>query len=235
MPTELHSLKGISSMATRLLLAQLAELYERDTGRRVAFESVGGVDAEKRILGGEPFDIVLLASDAMERLAAAGKIDRASLTGVVTSSIAVAVRPGAPAPDVRDERSIRDAVLNARAVGYSTGPSGKYILRLLEKWGVPTGDGATSPRPVQARPGVPVGSLVASGEVDIGFQQISELLHVDGIHLLGLLPDSIQKTTTFSAALGSAVRDRETAQAFLAFLVSPAANPTKIANGMAAG
>jgi molybdate transport system substrate-binding protein len=235
MPAELQSLKGISSMATRLLLAQLAELYERDTGQRVEFTSVGGVDAEKRVMGGELFDIVMLASDAMERLAASGKIDRDSLTGVVTSSIAVAVRPGMPAPDIHDENSIRDAVLNARAVGYSTGPSGRYILRLLEKWGVPTGDGAASPRPVQARPGIPVGSLVASGEVDIGFQQLSELLHVDGINLLGPLPDPIQMTTTFSAAMGSAARDRQATKAFLAFLVSPAANPTKAANGMAAG
>jgi len=107
-------------------------------------------------------------------------------------------------------------------------------MGLLEKWGVSGGDGTTGPRLVEARPGVPVGSLVASGEVDMGFQQISELMNVEGINLLGLLPDSIQKTTTFSAAMGSAMRNREATQAFLAFLVSPAAEPAKAANGMTA-
>ncbi|HEX2520062.1 MAG TPA: substrate-binding domain-containing protein [Castellaniella sp.] len=221
-------------MATRQLLAQLTGQYERDTGQRVTFESVGGVTAEKRILGGEPFDVIMLASGAMERLAAAGKIDRDSLVGVVNSSIAVAMKIGTTAPDIRDERSIRDAAKHARAIGYSTGPSGKYILGLLEKWGVAAGDGVTSPRLVEARPGVPVGSLVASGEVDIGFQQISELMNVEGINLLGLLPDSIQKTTTFSAAMGSAMHNPEATQVFLKFLVSPAADPAKAANGMTA-
>lgn len=234
MSTEQITLKGISSMATRQLLAQLTEQYERDTGQRVAFESVGGVNAEKRILGGEEFDVIMLASGAMERLAAAGKIDRDSLVGVVNSSIAVAMKVGTAAPDIRDERSIRDAAKHARAIGYSTGPSGKYILGLLQKWGITAGDGVTGPRLVEARPGVPVGSLVASGEVDIGFQQISELMNVEGINLLGLLPDSIQKTTTFSAAMGSAMRNREATQAFLKFLVSPAADPAKAAHGMTA-
>jgi molybdate transport system substrate-binding protein len=234
MSTEHTTLKGISSMATRQLLAQLTEQYERETGQRVVFESVGGVTAEKRILAGEPFDVVMLAAGAMERLAAADKIDRSSLRGVVNSSIAVAMKVGATAPDIRDERSIREAATRARAIGYSTGPSGKYIMGLLEKWGVSGGDGITGPRLVEARPGVPVGSLVASGEVDMGFQQISELMNVEGINLLGLLPDSIQKTTTFSAAMGSAMGNREATQAFLAFLVSPAAEPAKAANGMTA-
>ena len=221
-------------MATRSLLGQLTGQYERDTGQRVGFEAIGGVDAAKRVLNDEPFDLVLLAADAMERLAAAGKINRGSLVGVANSPIAAAVKAGAPAPDINDENSIRDAVRNARAIGYSTGPSGGYILRLLEKWGVPAQDGADEPRLVQARPGIPVGSLITSGEVDIGFQQMSELLHVDGIDLLGPLPGSIQSITTFSAAMGSAVRNRQAAQAFLAFLVSPAADPAKVANGMTA-
>jgi molybdate transport system substrate-binding protein len=232
MSIEHQTLTGISSMATRSLLAQLIEQYGRDTGQRVEFEAVGGVDAAKRVLDGEPFDLVLLAADAMERLAVAGKIDRDSLVGVVNSPIAVAVQAGAPAPGIGDEGSIRDAVRGARAIGYSTGPSGKYVLRLLEKWGIPAENGV--PRLVQARPGIPVGSLIASGEVDIGFQQMSELLHVEGITLLGPLPDSIQSTTTFSAATSLAARNPRAAQAFLSFLTSAAANPAKVANGMTA-
>lgn len=234
MSTEHTVLKGISSMATRRLLAQLTDQYERATGQRVLFESVGGVTAEQRILDGEPFDIIMLAAGAMKRLLDAGQIDRDSLIGVANSSIAVAMRIGLTAPDIRDENAIREAAKNAQAIGYSTGPSGQYILGLLKKWGVSCSVGTTSPRLVEARPGVPVGSLVASGEVDIGFQQISELMNVEGINLLGLLPDSIQKTTTFSAAMGPATHNRDATQAFLAFLVSAAAEAAKVANGMTA-
>ncbi|HEX7385649.1 MAG TPA: substrate-binding domain-containing protein [Castellaniella sp.] len=234
MSTEPETLKGISSMATQHLLAQLADQYVHEHPVRVQIESVGGVKAEKRVLEDEPFDFVILASGAMERLAAAGKIDRDSLVGVVSSSIAVATRLGLAAPDVHSEDSIRDAVRNARTVGYSTGPSGQYILRLLEKWGIPTGSDARQPQMVEARPGVPVGSLVASGEVDIGFQQISELIDVEGINLLGLLPDPIQKTTVFSAAIASSSHRQEATRAFLRFLVSPATEPAKKAHGMSA-
>lgn len=223
-------------MATRPLLAQLTEQYGRAAGQAIAFEAVGGVNAEKRILGGEPFDLIMLAADAMDRLAAAGKIDRDSLVGVVNSSIAVAVKTGSPGFDAGDVQAVRDAVRRARAVGYSTGPSGRYILQLLGTWGIPGdgGDSSAGPHLMQARPGVPVGSLVASGEVDIGFQQVSELMHVDGIRVLGLLPEPIQKTTTFSAAMGSSVRNRAAARAFLDFLISPEAEPAKVANGMTA-
>lgn len=232
MSTEPGTLTGIASMATRALLAQLTGQYGRRTGRRVEFEATGGVQAARRVLDGEPFDLVLLAADAMERLATAGKVTRDSLVDVARSPIAVATGAGAQVLRIDDEGSIRDAVRNARAVGYSTGPSGAHVLRLLEKWGVRADSGASAPRLVQARPGIPVGSLIASGEIDIGFQQMSELLHVDGITLLGPLPDPIQSITVFSAAMGSAARDREAALDFLAFLGSPAAGPAKTANGM---
>ncbi len=166
MPTKARALKGISSMATRLLLAQLTEQYERESGQAVAIESVGGVKASQRVLDGEQFDLVVLAADAMAQLADAGKIDRGTLVGVVSSPIAAAARTGFAAPDMGNEQAIRDAVRGAQAIGYSTGPSGTYILSLLARWGLSTGADASAPRLVQARPGVPVGSLVASGEVE---------------------------------------------------------------------
>ena len=221
-------LTGISSMATRGLLADLTALYERETQQRVAIESVGGVEAAKRVENGEAFDLVMLASDAMARLADAGHIARDSLVDVVRSSIAVAVKAGAAAPDISSEAGLRDAVLRAKSVGYSTGPSGAHVLRLLQRWGV-SGD---EPRVIQAKPGVPVGSLIASGEVEIGFQQLSELMHVEGIAVLGTLPSTIASVTVFSAAIASTCANSAVARSFLAFIASDKAASLARRHGM---
>lgn len=221
-------------MATRPLLARLVAQYERETARHVKFESVGGVAAAKRVVDGEAFDIVLLASDAMERLAQEGRIDKGSLVNVVRSSIAIAMKTGVSPPDIGSESALRDAVLKVRTVGYSTGPSGTHVLKVLERWGISADVSASEgkPRLVQAPPGVPVGSLIASGEVDIGFQQISELVGLEGVTLMGPLPDEIQSVTTFSAALCTASRNRAAVQAFLTFITSPAVAKAKNDSGM---
>ncbi|CAD6513417.1 substrate-binding domain-containing protein [Paraburkholderia sabiae] len=223
-------LKVVSSMATRQLLADLVEAYRRATGEQVEVESMGGVEAARRVLEGEPYDVVVLASDAIERLAAAGRVDPHSRVDLVRSGIAVAVKAGAALPAIGSGAAVRRAVTNARAVGYSTGPSGTYLLKLFEGWGI--GADSSMPRIVQAPPGVPVGSLVASGEVDIGFQQLSELMHVDGISVVGLLPPDIQSTTIFSAAICGTTQRRDDARALIAFLASPAAHDAKLGYGM---
>lgn len=227
------TLTCISSMATRNLLNALASAYQTTSAWRVEIESVGGVEAAKRVLDGEAFDIVILASDAMLSLADAGRIERGSLVEVVRSSMAVAVKAGAPAPDVSSEAGLRDAVLCAHAVGYSTGPSGAHVLRLLKRWGVTDGeDEARRPRLVQARPGMPVGSLIARGDVDIGFQQLSELKDIEGITLLWPLPSPVESTTVFSAAITSGCTSPEAAKAYLAYITSPDNAGTKRIHGM---
>ncbi|MCS7100142.1 MAG: substrate-binding domain-containing protein, partial [Burkholderiaceae bacterium] len=129
------SLSGISSMATRHLLAELAQTYRAERGVPVRIESVGGVDAARRVAAGEPFDFAVLASDAIDRLIAAGHLVPASRTDVVRSPVAVAVRSGAARPDIGSEAALRATVLAARAIGYSTGPSGNGLLALFERWG----------------------------------------------------------------------------------------------------
>jgi molybdate transport system substrate-binding protein len=220
---------GISSMATRQLLAELVASYERRTGQAVAIESVGGVDAARRVKDGEVFDIVVLAANAIERLVAAGCVDAASRVGVARSGIAVAVAAGQTHPDIATEAALREAVLGARSIGYSTGPSGTYVLKLFERWRVAE---QIAPRIVKAPPGVPVGALVARGEAALGFQQLSELIHVPGIDVLGELPAAIQSTTIFTAAICTVARQREAAQALLAFLASREADGAKLQNGM---
>jgi molybdate transport system substrate-binding protein len=222
-------LTGISSMATRNVLTELAGAYERSSGQRVVIESVGGVAAVQRIQDGESFDIVVLADDAINRLAAAGRVQRGSRIGMARSGIALAVTAGALRPEIGDEASVRDAVLAARGIGYSTGPSGSYLTRLFERWGIAE---TIAPRMVQAPPGVPVGALVARGDVELGFQQLSELMHLPGIDVIGLLPPDIQLITVFSAAICTVSTQIEAAKALLAFLASPEADSVKLAHGM---
>ena len=223
------NITGISSMATRRVLAELAGAYLQRSGVAVAFESVGGVDAAKRVQAGEPFDVVVLAADAIDKLVAAGRVVAGSRTDLVRSGVAIAVREGSARPDIGSEEALRSAVLSARTLGYSTGPSGVALTKLFERWGIAD---TVRDRIVQAPPGVPVGRLVAGGEVELGFQQLSELMHLPGIDVLGPMPPGSEIATTFSAGLCATAVQPEAVRALLAFMRSPAAVDTKRRHGM---
>ncbi|MEX3924798.1 substrate-binding domain-containing protein [Paraburkholderia sp. BR10936] len=215
-------------MATRLLLADLAEQYERETGQRLTVAAIGGVEAARRVQAGAAFDFAVLASAAIDRLAAGGHLVGAR-TDVVHSGMAAAVAAGAAHPDIGTEDALRETMLRAARIGYSTGPSGDHLLRLVERWGVAE---TLRPRLVMARPGVPVASLIAAGEVEIGFQQLSELKDVPGVEVIGPLPAGAQLVTVFSAAICAVSQQRQAAADFLAFLGSARAEATKRAFGM---
>lgn len=221
-------LSGLSSMAAKHVLAELAPDYARTAGTQVSVESVAGVEAAKRVEAGEPFDFVVLAADAIDRLE---RVVAGSRVDVATSGVAIAVAANAPVPAIASEFEVRDAVMKARSIGFSTGPSGAHLMRLFQRWGIAE---AIGPRLVQAAPGVPVGKLIANGGVEIGFQQFSELIHLPGIRVVGPLPDAIQSITTFSGAVCSISRQPDAARAWLSFLASPEATPAKVRNGMKA-
>ena len=223
------AIRGISSMATRQVLGELAAVCEQRVGSPVQFESVGGVDAAKRVQAGEPFDVVVLASDAIDKLVAGRAITRGSKVDLVHSRVAVAVRAGAARPDIASEEALRRAVLGAASIGYSTGPSGTALMRLFERWGIAA---EVQQRLVQAPPGVPVGTLVARGGVALGFQQLSELIHLEGIDVLGTLPPPIQIVTTFSGAVCAASKQAEAVRRMLDFMASPEAAGAKRRHGM---
>lgn len=222
-------LRGLSSMATRLVLADLADAWRAAGGGPVAIESIGGVDAAKRVEAGEALDVVILASDAIDRLLAAGHLLPGSRVDLVRSGVGVAVPADAPAPDIGSEAAVRAAVLAARRIGYSTGPSGQALARLFERWRIAD---TVRERLVVPPPGVPVGALLARGEIDLGFQQLSELIHVQGIRLLGTLPPDIAIVTVFSGAVARTSAHPDAARAWLAFMASPAAEPAKRRQGM---
>jgi len=220
---------GISSMATRQVLAELVDAYQQHAGQRVAIESVGGVDAAKRVAAGEAFDVVILASDAIDKLIAAGHVLAGSKVDLVHSGVAVAVRKGAPQPDISSEDAVRQAILTARNISYSTGPSGVALAKLFERWGVAE---TIKDRIVSPPPGIPVGSLVAKGEVALGFQQLSEMLNLEGLSVLGPLPPAIQITTTFSAGICATSQQADAVRAMLTYMASPAAAEAKRRQGM---
>jgi molybdate transport system substrate-binding protein len=223
------TIKGISSMATRQLLTELVADYKKSAMIDITIESVGGVDAAKRVQSGEAFDVVILASDAIDKLIVAGHIDPSSKVNLVNSGVAVAVKSGSIVPDITSEAAVKSAVLAAKTISYSTGPSGVALAKLFERWGIAE---QIASRIVQAPPGVPVGSLVAKGEVELGFQQLSELIHLDGISIVGLLPPEIQITTTFSAGICTAAIQADAVKAMLAYMASPAASAAKLRQGM---
>ncbi len=215
-------------MAGRKLLAELIAKFEATSEHRVSLESVGGVDAAKRVRAGEPLDVVVLAREVIDELIRAGRIAPGSRVDIWVSAIGVAVRAGAARPDISSAEGVKAAVLAARAVGYSTGPSGQYLAKLFASW---DSDGRLKDRITVAPPGVPVGSLVARGDIELAFQQLSEL-GGEGVDVVGPLPPDVQMLTTFSGGVALSSAQPDAARELLAFLGSPALRGIKQAHGM---
>ena len=220
-------------MATRKLLQELIGRFESSSASSqavpVVLESVGGVDAAKRVRAGEAFDVVVLAKDAIADLIATGGLLADGQVDVVDSAVAVAVRSGTAHPDISSVEALKRAVLDARTIGYSTGPSGVQLAKLFDAWGITE---ALTGRITVAPPGIPVGTLVARGDVALGFQQLSELVGVDGIDVIGTLPPAVAITTTFSGAVARTATHADLARELLQFMGTPAVADVKRRHGM---
>lgn len=244
------TLKAISSMATKAVLARLAADFAAATGIAVQVESVGGVDAAKRVAhqaaSGEVFDVVLLGSDAIDTLITAGhlaapRVDwvRSPVAVAAAVSVPTQAHTGAALPDISSEAALKAAVQAAPSIGYSTGPSGVYLEKLFARWGMAE---QVAAKLITPPPGTPVAAHIASGQVALGFQQRSELLPEaakGSITLLGNLSADVAYITTFSGALPVAAdetaldSDRyQAAQQFLAYLQSDKTQSVKEAQGM---
>ncbi len=224
-------MKAISSMATRHLLGDLASASASAGLPPVQVESVGGVDAAQRVAAGEPFDLVFLAADALTELAAGGHVEAASVTPLVLSQVAVAVPADTREPAWHDGGAaftsadgVRAALCSSDHIGYSTGPSGIALLQTIREWDLMD---AVGERLIQARPGVPVARLLADGEVDLGFQQLSELVGQPAIRILGVLPGDCAIETEFGGAVASAAPDPGLAHRVLEFFTSERVDPIK--------
>ena len=219
-------LTGLSSMATRHILNNLARDYELQTRARVEIRSMGGVEAAKLARANEATDIVVLASKVMGALEAEGHLAKGETRDFARSEIGVAVRAGSALPNLADEQAVKQAMLDSRRLCYSTGPSGDHLKALCEQWGV------ARERVLIAPPGVPVATLVAKGDADLGFQQLSELIGQPGIEVVGPLPPEIQAVTVFSVGISTMSQDPEGARAFVAYLASVETEGAKRRHGM---
>ena len=208
------NLRALTSMAPRDVVLAAANLYQRNHDARIEVQSAGGVDVARRVLAGEAVDIVVPAGDAIDRLIAAGKLLAAGRTDLMKSEIAIGVRAGTEHPNVADEQALKTLLLAAKSLSYSTGPSGQYLEKLFERWGIQE---QLRKRIVVPPPGVPVAQLIAAGEAALGFQQLSELIAVPGVEVAGLLPASVQQVTTFCAGISTHCGNVEEARSFVRF------------------
>jgi molybdate transport system substrate-binding protein len=224
----LRPLKLLSSMAAREVLAELIKGFTARSGQPVIATAAGGVEVAKRIQAGEDADVVVLSDSAIDKLILGSQL-RAGRVDLVRSGVAIAVRSGAPRPDITTGEDVKAAVTAASSISYSTGPSGVYLEKLFERWGILED---LRPRIVVPPPGIPVGSLVAEGKAALGFQQLSELLNMPGIEVLGPLPAAIQTITTFSAGISVRCEQPQMAAQLLSYMCEPAASAVKQRYGM---
>ena len=219
-------IKVMLSAAFKEAYLELVPQFERGTGHKVESLWVPSVQMMSRLKGGETVDLVILSAASLDALRNAGLIsDR---TDLARSGIGVAVKSGARKPDISSGEAVKRAVLAAKGIAYSTGPSGIYLMELFQRMGI----AESIKSKVKQVQGEPAGGVVARGEAEIAFQQLSELLPVPGIDFVGPLPADIQQITVFSAGLHGAAKQPDAARALVKFLTAPAAAPVIRKNGM---
>lgn len=220
-------MRVLSSLAIKEAYLELLPAFTAKAKHRVDTEWLGMVDIMKRIKAGEAADMVIASQKALGELKSLGKVE--AVVDLARSGVAVAVKKGAKRPDLGSGEALKRALRAAKSIAYSSGPSGVYLAELFQKWGIAE---ELKPKSTQTPPGTAVGPLVARGEAEIGFQQMSELLPTAGIDIVGPLPADIQVITTFSGGVHVAAKDAEAARAWMAFLTSPQAAPVLRRHGM---
>jgi molybdate transport system substrate-binding protein len=182
-----------------------------------------------RLRRGEPVDVVILAGDALDELIKQGKVVPGSRVDLVRSSIGMAVRAGASKPDISSVDALKRTLLEAKSIAYSASASGVYLSHeLFERLGIAEQVRGKCKRVASE----PVGAVVARGDAEIGFQQISELLPVPGIEYVGPLPREVQKVTVFSAGIAVGAKQPDAARALIRFLASTAVAPAIKKSGL---
>lgn len=209
-------MRVLSSLAIKEAYLELQPQFEKQAGLKVQTEWLGMVDIVKRVKAGELADLLIASQKVMGEMKSLGKVSE--VVDLAKSGVAVAVKKGAKRPDIGSAEAVKRALRAAKSIGYSSGPSGVYLVELFQKWGIAE---ELKPKSTQTPPGTAVGPLVAGGQVEIGFQQMSELLPTAGIDILGPLPAEIQTITTFSGGVHAAAREAGAARAWLAFLTAP--------------
>lgn len=228
-PTQADEIRVMATNGMKEVCLELVPEFEKASGHKVTMIWAGGGDIVKRMKAGEVVDLVVLAKSGVDELIKAGKVTAGGRVDLATSGVGVAVRAGAPLPDISSSDALKRALLAAKSIAYSSGPSGAHIAALLSRMGIAE---EVKSKVLQTKPGNPVGLYIARGEIEIGFQQVSELLPIKGIEFLGPLPPEIQEITMFSGGLHVGAQAAAATQALLKFLTAPGALPVIRRKGM---
>jgi molybdate transport system substrate-binding protein len=227
-------LKVLTAGAFKPVVAALAPVFEGQTGHTVRIENDTAGALARRIGNGEAFDVVVLTPAAMELLEQAGRVARGSSVRLARVAIGVAVKQGAPLPAIGSESALRQALLAARAVAYidpaAGGSSGIYLTQLFQRMGIAA---QIAPKAVLV-PGGLVAQRLVSGEADLALHQISEILAVPGVTLVGPIPAEVQNYTVYAGGLAATSADLPAARAFLELLAGERAKAVLKDKGMEA-
>jgi len=213
-------IKVLSTQATEEAYKELVPQFEKASGHKVTTVFTGTLDALKRLSNGETYDLLIMARQQIDELSQSGKVVAGSRTDIAKSGVGAAVGKGKPKPDISTVDALKKTLLAAKSIGYSTGPSGIYIVTVFQKMGI--ADEVKS-KLKQTPTEVFVGSIIASGEAEIGFQQVSELSFFPGIDYVGPIPAEVQLITVFSAGIPTGTKQADAAKALVSFVTAPAA------------
>jgi molybdate transport system substrate-binding protein len=224
--------KVLTAGAFKQVVMALVPDYEKQTGNKVVVDNDTAGGLQKRIEGGEAFDVAVITPAVVDDLAGKGKIATGSRVNLATVGVGVVVKEGAPKPDIRTVEAFKTALLAAKTVAYidpaSGGSSGIYIDKLLERLGI-----VDQIRPkAKLKKGGHVADLIVSGEAELGLHQISEIVPVKGAALVGPLPKEIQNTTTYAAGLSASPQNKDAAQALIKVFSGPDAAAVLKSKGM---
>jgi molybdate transport system substrate-binding protein len=219
----------LTSNSMRAVMDELAPQFERATGNRVSVSYDPAKIILRRIAGGETPDLIICGASALEEMAKQGKIVAGTSRPVARCGVGIAVRTGAPKPDISSVEAFKRTLLNAKSVAYTQeGASGIHFASLIERWGIAEHMKTRAVR----QPGGLVGELVAAGKAEIAVQQIPELMAVAGIELVGPLPQEVQATTVSAAGIFAGSKQADAARALLDFLSTPASASVLKAKGL---
>jgi molybdate transport system substrate-binding protein len=211
-----------SSTAMREVVEELVAMFERASGNKVTMTFQSGVETSAKIEAGAVADLVVTTPEAIDELVKDGKVVAGSRVNFVQSGVGVAVRAGAPKPDISTPAAFKNAMLAAKTVGISKGPSGVYLMSIMARLGIADQVKAKS---VMPELGKRVGDVIARGEAEIGVQQITELLPIAGIDFLGPLPNELQTKIGYATARPLTAKQPQAAAALVKFLSSESALP----------
>lgn len=225
-------IRVLSSIATREAYNELVPQFENISGHKVATTWAGTTAIMQRMAAGESYDLIIISGTELDELIRQGKVMADSRVALARCGIGIAIRAGASKPDVSSTAALKKTLQAAKTVGYTSGPSGVYMGRLVERMGIAA---EIKPKFKSVPSGGTIGTIVASGDCEIGFQQISEIVHIPGVDFAGPLPPEVQHVTVFCCGVQAGAVNADAARSLASFLSSAGASAVMKKHGLEPG